>query len=815
MKRPMVWAVVPYILGIAVADAGWLPIWHLLAACVALSALAAVSKTSRSLVSLPLLFGLGLGNQSYHLNRLPADDLRNQLGDGQQIVTLTGRLATTPEHRVSEIYGEDYWRSMVELAVSEIETDTGRSAASGTVHVSAPFRLAKRYYAGRQVSVSGVIKRPPVAAADGMFSYRDYLARHGIHFQLRTKTPRDWRLLDEAKPPAPPLSVRFQRWARDTLAKPLGGEDDVVRLLWAMTLGWRTSLNGEVAKPFMYSGTMHIFAISGLHIAMIAAILVQLMRMARLPRVACGLLLIPALWFYVAATGWQASAVRSSVMVTIVALGWILKRPGDLVNSLAAAAVLILLWEPQQLFMTGFQLSFCVVFSIAMFALPLQERIQNRLQPDPLLPPELWPWWSRFVVRIVTPLVAVSAAAWLGSLPLVASNFNLFTPVTLLVNALIVPLAGLALASSLGCLICGAWLPPISALFAYSAWLWMRLMMWLSEVAAALPFGHQYVAAPPTWLMLIYASALAVWAMPLVLKTKRLGTLALIGLAFVLFAAESLARRGEFTLTVLPLDSGSAMFVEPHDDKPLLIDCGSDSGGRMAVVSFLRTRGYDEPPWAVATHGDRHHVQGFGSLAAEMGWPVMFVNPTKFNSRYYKEVMEGLEAAGQPPVVVARGNSIAGWEVLHPPGGDRLPKADDNATVLFREVHGVRVLLLSDLGEAGQADLAGSGLDLRSDIVVTSMPGVGEPLGQALLAEINPKVIVLSAGTFPHEEIPSAGLLERLAKHDLPLFKTLEDGGIEFKIRPGGEWQVKSMKGREATSPRKELKTENLELKTP
>ena len=120
-----------------------------------------------------------------------------------------------------------------------------------------------------------------------------------------------------------------------------------------------------------------LIAISGLHIAMIAAIFVQLMRFVGLPRVACGLLLIPALWLYVAATGWQASAVRSSVMVTIVAMGWILKRPGDLVNSLAAAAVLILLWEPQLLFMTGFQLSFCVVFSIAMFALPLQKRIQK------------------------------------------------------------------------------------------------------------------------------------------------------------------------------------------------------------------------------------------------------------------------------------------------------------------------------------------------------------------------------------------------------------------------------------------------------
>ena len=809
MKRPMIWAVVPYMLGIAVADTGWFPFWLALAACVALPALAYALKASRTVTLMPVLFGLGFVNQAFHLSQIPAGDLRNQLGDGQQIVTLTGRLATTPEHRVSEINGEEYWRSMVELAVSEIETDTDRSAASGTVHVSAPFRLAKRYYAGRRVEVSGVIKRPPVAQANGMFSYRDYLARHGIHFQLRTKTPRDWRLLDEAKPPASPLSVRFQRWARDTLAKPLDGEDDVVRLLWAMTLGWRTSLSGEVAEPFMYSGTMHIFAISGLHIAMIAAILVQLMRIARLPRVACGLLLIPMLWFYVAATGWQSSAVRSSVMVSIVAMGWILKRPGDLVNSLAAAAVLILLWEPQQLFMTGFQLSFCVVFSIAMFALPLQERIQNRLQPDPLLPPELWPWWSRFVVRIATPLLAVSAAAWLGSLPLAASTFNLFTPVTLLVNSLIVPLAGLALASSLGCLIFAVWLPLVSELFAHSAWLWMRLMMWLSETAAALPLGHQYVTAPPAWLMLIYVVALALWALPLVLKTKRLGTLALAGLAFVLFAVESLAKRGDFKLTVLPLDSGSAMFVEPHDDKPLLIDCGSDSGGRFSVVSFLRTRGYDEPPWAVATHGDRHHVQGFGSLAEEMGWPVMFVNPTRFNSTYYKEMMEGLEAAGQPPIVVARGNSIAGWEVLHPPSGERLPKADDNMTVLAREVHGVRVLLLSDLGEAGQADLAGSGLDLRSDIVVTAMPGVGEPLGQALLAAIEPKAIVLSACTYPYVDIPSAALLERLAKRNVSLFNTLADGGIEIVIRRNGEWRIESMHGREVSTPLEELKTEN------
>ena len=146
-------------------------------------------------------------------------------------------------------------------------------------------------------------------------------------------------------------------------------------------------------------------------------------------------------------------------------------------------------------------------------------------------------------------------------------------------------------------------------------------------------------------------------------------------------------------------------------------------------------------------------------------------------------------------VLVARGNSVAGWDALHPANGDRLPKADDNATVLLREVHGVRLLLLSDLGEAGQADLLESGQDLQSDLVVVSILGVVESLVQAVLDAVSPKAIVLSAGSFPYAEIPSSELLERLSKRGAPVFNTLVDGGIEIVIRPSGGWRVESMTG--------------------
>ena len=84
--------------------------------------------------------------------------------------------------------------------------------------------MAGSYYAGQHIRVTGVLSRPLIEHAEGMFPYREYLSRHKVHFQLRTKSARDWRMLDEADPPSMPYSVRFQRWAREALAKSLGEE---------------------------------------------------------------------------------------------------------------------------------------------------------------------------------------------------------------------------------------------------------------------------------------------------------------------------------------------------------------------------------------------------------------------------------------------------------------------------------------------------------------------------------------------------------------------------------------------------------------
>jgi competence protein ComEC len=250
-----------------------------------------------------------------------------------------------------------------------------------------------------------------------------------------------------------------------------------------MTLGWRTAFTGDIGDPFLRAGTMHLFAIDGLRIALISGMLVALLRVLQVSRAWCGLIAIPAIWFYTAATGWESSAIRASVMMTIVVGGWALKRPGDLLNSLAAAAFIILLCEPRQLFEASFQLSFCVMFVIGLL-LPRMNKISDGLlRHDPLLPNDLIPKWRRSLVQILRMLAryfSLSLAAWLGSIPLSALYFHLFSPISPLANIIAVPLGTLALMSNLGALICGTWLPFATELFNNAAWFFMSAMTGVS-----------------------------------------------------------------------------------------------------------------------------------------------------------------------------------------------------------------------------------------------------------------------------------------------------------------------------------------------
>jgi beta-lactamase superfamily II metal-dependent hydrolase len=118
--------------------------------------------------------------------------------------------------------------------------------------------------------------------------------------------------------------------------------------------------------------------------------------------------------------------------------------------------------------------------------------------------------------------------------------------------------------------------------------------------------------------------------------------------------------------------------------------------------------------------------------------------------------------------------------------------ADDKATVLRGVFHGLRVLLLADLGRAGQDALLARQPDLGADIVIAGLPSQGEPLADALLDNIAPRLIIIADSQFPAQARASSELVERLGRRPLPVFYTRQTGAITLSLRPG-EWEIRTM----------------------
>lgn len=798
MRRPLVIVAVLYACGLLLAEVAAPPLIQLITAGFALAVTALFWERMRCWLLVPLVIVVGWANHTSRTVILSPHDLRNELTKEPAEVALRGSLVETPSVRMFIRDEVESYRTLAVIEVTEMSRGGKWIPAVGQVLTTTPGNLDGKMFKGTEVEVRGVIAPPMEPVAPGLFDYRSYLERQGIYFQLRPASENSWT----TRGPVEATSAdRFLAWANRTLARGLPEEDLPLRLLFAMTLGWKTGLTSEVYEPFMLSGTMHVFAISGLHIALIAAMLVAVLRVVRIPRQWCGLIVIPLIWFYTGATGWQPSAIRSTIMMSVIIGGWSLRRPSDLLNSLAVAGLVILVWQPQQLFQAGFQLSFFVVLSIALLMPPLQKVGDKWIAHDPLLPREVLPRWRRILhtaLRWLVTSFATSLAAWLGSLPLTIQYFHIFSPVTLLANLVIVPLSSIALACNLGSMLCGAWLPSAGELFNHSAWLCMSCMVAISKWSTTLPGAFTYVASPPAWSFVAYYTLLiAMLSGWLFRKENRRWAMLAVAVVLVGVGWEWREGRRSSDITVLPLNGGHAVHLDaPGRAGDWLIDCGNTNAVEFVTKPFLHAQGADRLANMALTHGDLQQVGGMQLMRDTFPIAAVQISPVNFRSAAYRSIVSDLETAPGLSRIVSSGQDMGVWTVLHPAADDKFAQADDGSLVLLGNFQGTRVLLLGDLGRPGQELLLKRAPDLRADIVVTGLPEEGEALSDGLINAIRPKLVVIADAEFPATKRAGRALKERLAHRGFDVIYTRTARAVSVSTRLDG-WVARTMSGEE------------------
>jgi competence protein ComEC len=799
MKRPLCSVALLYIGGILLGQWFHPPLTALFALSFLNAFAALLWNRGRLYLLRSLLVLAGWTNLSWHTAIISPNDLRKLAGPEPEAVIVRGALRASPVSRIFERQGRELWHSSAVIDAEQIRLAHGWQPAFGKIIAYAPAILSSNFFSGQSVEVAGVLGPPPGPRADGLFDARSCYQHESIYYQLRTGSAEAWSIGPGTSPRKMPLPDRFSAWAGNTLALGLGPEDAPLRLIWTLALDWKAPLTETVEEPFMRAGTYHIFAVDGLRIGLLAGIGVGLLRALRLPRALCGLLVIPVIWFYAGITGWPASAVRATIMMSIVIVGWASHRPANLVNSLFAAAFIILLWDPWQLFQPGFQLSFLVVLCIAVLLPLVRSRFKSWVfEKDPFLPEALKPRWPPLLhaaARYAIDTCALSLAAWLGSIPLAAAYFHLFTPISVPANCLVVPVTALALMSSIGSLLTGAWLPGLAVLFNHSSWFFMNCIIELSHWAAQCPSGAFNIStpAPVTYVLyyLVLFSVLTGWIFRS--RFKWAVAVAILGLG-VCWLAQRAAENKTARLHFLPLNGGSAIFADNAGSRESsLFDCGNAQAAESVVKPFLRAQGVNTLDSFALTVG---HVQDSGGAKVVLtNFPVgrVFINPARDRSPAYRDVIDEIKQTARWQALKA-GDAAGGWSVLHPEPSARFDDADDNALVFWREINGHSILLLSSLGRSGQDSLVENHPNLRADIVVAGLPATDEPLSEPLLHLIQPKLIIIIDSESPATRRASARLRRRLAAHNVPVVYCRDAGALKLTLWRGG-WDLKNARG--------------------
>ncbi|MEP0711414.1 ComEC/Rec2 family competence protein [Algoriphagus sp.] len=333
------------------------------------------------------------------------------------------------------------------------------------------------------------------------FDYKAFLARQGITY--RQFLGKDFHVIDSIPSKRLEYFLVHLRYAIGEMLKAKIPDVKSEQIALALLLGQKKNLDPSIREAYTQAGVMHILAVSGLHVGIIYALFLLILKPLKLKREKARLyllLVILIIWLYAFLTGLSPSVVRAATMFSLLTLGQMRERPPSVYNILAFSAILMITFNPDVIFEVGFQLSYLAVLGIVM------------LYPIIL---DLWLPRSK-ALEYIWKTASVSIAAQLATFPLSIYYFHVFPTYFLLGNLLILPLAFIIMQVGVPLMILG-WIPGLGEILGWtlSGLIWAQ--NWIAETIRLIPGGKI------DRLTMDMSGMIFVWAMLLIWTSWRFG----------------------------------------------------------------------------------------------------------------------------------------------------------------------------------------------------------------------------------------------------------------------------------------------------
>lgn len=679
-------------------------------------------------------------------------------------------------------------------------------------HAEDAVRFRKDFHRGAVVIVFGRYHRYQKRVNEGGWDAAEFYWDTRRCFQAHCETPSAIALQHANTT----YSIRgildsTRQWMLDNLKLQLDADTHAVA--GAILLGERSQITAQRMQMFMCTGTIHLFAISGLHVGMLALVLTFPLRF--FPRWRCTILIttVLAVWVYAVLTGARPPVVRASILVSTFCICSLSYRVVIPANTLALAGIIILAYNPSSLFQIGTQLSFLATAALFGCRAVLQQGTVRHAYENSLmrLILRLQPWPVRCLfgfVKAVTVSFVYTLAMWLVCIALVVHGFHIISVVGIALNVIL----AVPIITSFVLTLLTAFLAPVPLVGSAVGWLCqgsIDLLDWIVTVTAHAELGYWWAAGPTRcWVISFYLmlGGVALWT-----RKPRLQKIGyIIVTLFVVLSAIWCPQRAGFTsagieqehlgLHFIAVGHGTSVLLEYPNGEVWLYDAGSltrsDYAGRL-IADVLWQRGHSRLSGVYVSHADLDHFNAIKYLAERFKIPIVRTTP-----RMQRQLRQAANTVAvgvlwaelqRHQIDVQAITAGDQWSigltgivsVLSPQRGEHHISDNEASLVLKFQIGNQRVLLPGDIEEQGIQRL----MDREQggfEILMLPHHGSQHSLPLPMANWSNPQVAVASTG---HSNLP--GQVRKIydavvARRGGTVYLTSQHGMVSCKIGLNG-----------------------------
>ncbi len=679
--------------------------------------------------------------------------------DQSSTAGIVGTLVEPPDVR------ETYTNLKVRVEQIQPAGNTQLIPVRGLVLARVPNSVTFNY--GDRILLEGKLETP---AENEDFSYRDYLANHGVYSYLGY--PATSLVLVGQGNPAMARLYKF----RDMAVKEVYAlfPDPEASLMAGILLGVQAGISPELQEAFRITGTSHIIVISGFNITIIAGMLTLIFsRILGRYKGSCAAAI--GIILYTLLVGANAAVVRAAILGVLTLLGHLVGRRQAGLNSLTFVAGVMAMITPTVLWDVSFQLSFAATLGLMLYAGPMSEWFTNMAAK--CMPADK----AEKLARPVAEYFLITLAAQLTTLPLMIYYFKRLSLSALIANPLILPaqpaveiIGGLAV-------LCGMVLRPVGQLLAWAAWPFTAYTIRMVEMLATIPHGSialGQVAMPS--ILLFYAGLFTLTFARNQIKSVAarltpaiaLGAMAVI--TVLVWKAASYAPDGKLHVTVLDVGTGEGVLVQTPVGRSVLIN-GGVSTNRLSEALGRRLQFFERSlDWLVVADIDEEDLAGItGNLERFTPRNVLWAGNTA-GTRAAGELWARIGSLANPPAMMVAGQALDLGE-----GARLTPVAvSDKGAVLLLEWENFRMLLPMgvDFGSLENLQRASTMRNISALLLAESGYAPANP--PELIRQLRPQVVVLSVAAADRSGLPSPETVQELEGYNL--LRTDENGWIQI-----------------------------------